>query len=163
MKINKKMQEIINEQINHEFDSAYLYLSMAAYFESNNLLGFAAWMKKQAQEESVHAMKFYQYVHERQGIVALKAIPQPKAEWKDALEAFSDAYAHELKVTGLIHMIADAANAEKDHATSSFLKWFIDEQVEEEANADAIVQKLKLIGEHKGALMMLDRELGQRK
>jgi ferritin len=163
MKISKKMQDIINDQIKHEFDAAYLYLSMAAYFEGNNLLGFAAWMKKQAMEETEHAMKLYGYIHERQGKVTLKALEQPKSEWNDALSAFSDAYAHELKVTGLIHGIADAAAQEKDHATSSFIKWFIDEQVEEESNADAIVEKLKLAGSNVGALMMIDRELSQRK
>ena len=162
MKISKKMQDILNEQIKHEFDSAYLYLSMAAYFEANNFNGFANWMKLQAKEESIHAMKFYKYLHDRQGVVSLKALMQPKTEWNGPLDAFSEAYAHELKVTGLIHTIANSASEEKDHATSSFIKWFVDEQVEEESNADQIVQRLKMIGDHKGAMMMLDRELGQR-
>ncbi|NTV23006.1 MAG: ferritin [Nanoarchaeota archaeon] len=162
MKLSKKLSEIINRQINSEFASGYLYLAMAAYFESQNLAGFGSWMKKQAAEEQAHAMKFYSYLVERGAAVSLAAIEAPKAEWKSPLEAFQDVYAHELKVTGMIYQIVEAAQAEKDHATVSFTKWFVDEQVEEEANASMIAEKLKLIGANTGGLFLLDRELGAR-
>jgi len=162
MKIKENIQKIINEQINHELYSAYMYLSMAAYLESINFRGFAHWMKKQAEEEKGHAMKFFNYIYERGGNVTLTAIEAPKTSWKSPLEAFEEAYRHEQKVTSLIYGINTAASEEKDYATFSFNKWFVDEQVEEESHADEIVQKLKLAGDHKGALLMIDRELGSR-
>lgn len=162
MKIIKKIEKAINEQINHEFYSSYLYLSMAAYFESSNLKGFAGWMKKQAAEENVHAMKFFDYVFDRGGNVTLTSIGSPKTAWKSPLEAFEDAYRHEMKVTSLIDSLMELASKEKDYATVSLMNWFVTEQVEEEASAESIVLKLKSIGDHKGALLMLDRELGAR-
>ncbi len=163
MVISEKIEKAINEQINAELYSSYLYLSMAAYFEANNWLGFAAWMKIQAKEENEHAMKFYKYVFERGGRVVLAGIDTPKTEWKSPLAAFEDAYAHELKVTGLINGLVNLAKKDNDYATESMLKWFIDEQVEEEASAALIIEKLKRIKDSTNGLFMLDHKLGERK
>jgi len=160
--ISGKMQEALNEQINAEMYSAYLYLSMSAYFESENLAGFANWMNIQVREEMTHAMKLYSYVHERLGRVTLKAIDGPPADWKSSLDAFEAVFAHEQKVTGLINELMNLAIEEKDHAAKGFLQWFVDEQVEEEASADEVVQKIKLMKDMPGAMFMLDKELGQR-
>ena len=162
MAIGNKMSDAMNKQINAEMYSAYMYLSMAAWFEKENLGGFANWMKVQAQEEMTHAMKFYNFIVERQGAVKLMAIDCPPSDWKDALAVFQDALKHEQKVTGLINGLTDIAIAEKDYASQIFLQWFVTEQVEEEAGADAIVQKLKLMAGAPGAIFMLDRELGGR-
>ena len=135
---------------------------MSAYFESINLAGFANWMKIQAQEEVAHAMKFYDYLFERGGRVTMTSIDAPKTAWSSPLSAFKDVYQHEQKVTGLIHTLMDLALAEKDHASVSMLRWFVDEQVEEESSADAIVEKLKLVGEKGRGIFMLDQQLGQR-
>jgi ferritin len=160
--MKEKVQKAFNGQINAELYSAYLYLSMAAYFESNNLKGFGQWMRVQAKEETAHAMKFYDHIIERGGDVSLKAIDAPKAEWKSAHEAFQDAYKHELKVTGMINANLELAALEKDHAAESFLKWFVDEQVEEEAQTLEISEKLKLINNIPGGLIMLDHHYGKR-
>jgi len=160
--LDKKMLQKLNEQINHELHSAYLYLSMAAYFESMNFKGFAHWMKKQAQEEQVHAMKFFDYIYDRGDKVELTQIAAPEKKWKSPLAAFEAAYKHEQKVTGLIHALVKLANEQKDYATASFLQWYVDEQVEEEASADEIVQQLKLVGDNGPALLMLDKHLGAR-
>ena len=156
------MLDALNEQINAELYSAYLYLSMAAYFNGVSLSGCARWMEAQALEELSHAMKIYEFVNERGGRVTLSAIEAPPSSWESPLEVFEAVYAHEQKVTSLINDLVNLAIEEKDHATNNFLQWFVKEQVEEEASADAIVQKLKLMGEAKGGLFMLDRELGQR-
>ena len=160
--IDKKMQSALNEQINAELYSAYLYLSMVAYFESVNLPGFANWMRVQTQEEVMHAMKIYDYINERGGRVILKSIGEPQTEWESPLDAFEAAYEHEQKVTGLINGLVNLAIEEKDHAANMFLQWFVNEQVEEENNADAIVQKLKLMADAPGGMYMLDNEMGQR-
>lgn len=162
MNIGEKMQEAINDQIQAEFYASYMYLSMAAYFEANNLSGFAKWMKLQAEEEKEHAMKLFGYVCERGGKVTLKAIDAPKASWNGPLEVFEETYAHEKKVTGLIYKLFELAAAEKDYTSQSFLKWFIDEQVEEEAGASAIVEKIKFGKEAAHVLMYIDKELGKR-
>ena len=159
--INEKMEKAINEQINAELYSAYLYLSMSAYFESINLDGFASWMKTQAQEETFHALKFFDYVHERGGKVQLKAINAPEAKWDSAVAAFQQTFEHEQSVTGMINNLVDIAIELKDHATKSLLNWFVDEQVEEESTADGLLQKLKMIGDSP-ALYQLDKEVGQR-
>lgn len=159
---SEKMEAALNEQINAELYSAYLYLSMAAYFNDVNLAGFAHWMEAQALEEQLHAMKLYNFVHERGGRVSLAAIDEPPATWESPLAVFENAYAHERKVTGLINGLVDLAIDERDHATNNFLQWFVSEQVEEEASADEVVQKLKLMDEAKSALFMLNQELGQR-
>ena len=160
--ISEKMQGAINAQVNAELYSAYLYLSMSAWFEAENLPGMAAWMQAQAQEETVHAMKLYGYVHEARGRATLAPIEGPPGEWDSPLAVFEAAFAHEQKVTGLIDGLVDLAIAEKDHATQIMLQWFVTEQVEEEASADQVVQQLKRIGDSPNALAMLDRELGQR-
>jgi ferritin len=162
MMIKNSIEKAINDQINAELYSAYLYLSMSAYFEGRNMPGFAHWMSVQAKEEVAHAMKFYNYTFERGGNVKLASIEAPPAKWKSPLEAFESAYKHELKVTGLIHKLVDLARSEKDVATENFLMWYVDEQVEEEAHSDAIVQKLKLIKDSANGLFMLDKELSGR-
>jgi ferritin len=160
--IKEKVQEALNEQIKWEFYSAYLYLSMAAYFASVNLPGFANWMKVQAQEELVHAMKLFDFVNERGGKVTLAAVEAPPSEWDSPLAVFEATYEHEQIVTGRINALVDLAVAESDHATNQMLQWFVTEQVEEESSADEMVQKLKLVGKEGGGLFMLDRELAQR-
>ena len=145
MEIKKEMQKHINEQIKEELGSSYIYLSMAAYFDANNLSGFAHWMKKQAQEEIEHAMKFYTYLNERGGNVKLKAIDTPKQVWESPKEAFEDALGHERFITACINKLVDKANELDDKATKNFLAWFIEEQVEEEANASEILGKIEMI------------------
>lgn len=159
--ISKKIEEALNRQINAELYSAYLYLSMSAHFQTLNLKGFANWMRVQALEEFTHADKFYGFVLDRGGRVTLTAIDGPPTKWASPLAIFQEAYKHEQKVTGLINALVDLAIKEKDHATNTFLQWFVNEQVEEEANADGIAQQLKLVGDGSG-LLMLDRELAQR-
>ena len=156
------MLDELNRQVNAELYSSYLYLSMAAYFESINLKGFANWMKIQAQEEVIHAMKFFDYINERGGRVTLDTIKKPPAEWKSPLDVFETTYKHEVNVTKMINSLVDLAIREKDHATYNMLQWFVAEQVEEEASADAIRQQLKFIGKDGRGLLMLDRELSRR-
>lgn len=156
------MQEALNKHINAEVYSAYLYLSMSAHFQAANLPGFAHWMRVQAREELSHAMKFYDHVLERGGTVTLQPVEAPASRWDSALAAFEDAYRHEQKVTGLINQLVDDAVQTRDHATNAFLQWFVSEQVEEEAAAEAIVQRLKLVGDSPGGLFMIDHELGER-
>jgi ferritin len=156
------MQDAMNEQIQAELYSSYIYLGMAAYFDSENLPGAAHWMRLQSQEEVEHAMKFYEHINERGGRVALKAIKEPPFTYDSALAVFEAAYAHEQKVTGLIHDLYKLALAENDYPALSMLQWFVDEQVEEEESALAVVEKLKMIGDNKMGLFMVDRELAQR-
>ena len=161
--ISKKVQDALNEQINAEMYSAYLYLAMNAYFQSINFNGFAQWMRVQYQEEMIHAMKIYDFIAERGGRIVLDAIDKPQGEWKSPLAAFEAAYKHEQKVTGLINGLVELAKKEKDHATDIFLHWFVTEQVEEENNASEIVVKLQMLKDSAGQIFMLDRELGKRK
>jgi ferritin len=160
--ISKKMEKALNEQVNAELFSAYLYLSMEAYFRSLNLNGFANWMRVQTQEEIMHAMKIYDFIDERGGRILLKAIGGPDTQWDSPLAAFEAVYTHEQKVTGLINNLVNLAIEEKDHATNTFLQWFVNEQVEEESSADQMVQQLKMMEKAPGGMFMLDRELGQR-
>jgi len=160
--ISDKIQKAFNEQINRELYSAYLYLSMAAYFQSINLQGFANWMKCQVQEELLHAMKFYSFVNERNGTVVLAALEAPPPRWDSPLAAFEDARSHERKVTSMINSLVDLAIEERDHASNAFLQWFVTEQVEEEASTDEVVQKLKLAGQDGSGLFMIDQELATR-
>lgn len=160
--ISVKMQHALNDQINFEFYSSYLYLSMSAFFNRQSLSGFANWMRVQAQEEGVHAIKLYDFLSERDGKVALQAIKQPPTDWKTPLEVFQQSYAHEQKVTSNFHEITDLALKEKDHTTAQYVQWFINEQIEEEANAKKIVDQLKMIKTDVNALLLLDRELGAR-
>lgn len=160
--ITKKMEEALNGQVNAELFSAYLYLSMESYFKSLDLNGFANWMRVQTQEEIVHAMKIYDFINDRGGRALLRAIEGPPTQWDSPRAVFEAAYTHEQKVTGLINGLVDLAIKEKDHATNTFLQWFVNEQVEEEASADTIVQQLKMMENAPGGLFMLDRELAQR-
>lgn len=160
--LREKIEKTLNEQVNAEMYSSYLYLSMSAYFDSKNLEGFSHYMKIQAQEELVHAMKIFNYVNERGGRVELTAIEAPKTDWDSPLEVFKNAYEHELKVTALINNLVDLSISEKDHATTQFLQWYVEEQVEEEASADEIVQKITLAKDAPGAMYMINKELSQR-
>ena len=160
--INSKLERALNDQIRKEFYSSYLYLSMAARFESMNLKGFAHWMQIQAAEETQHGMKIYGHVNERGRTVALQQIDAPPSEWKSAKEMFTEAYHHEQKVTESINKIVQLARTEKDNATETFLQWFVNEQVEEEASTNEITQKLQLAGDTGPALLMMDAELHKR-
>jgi len=160
--IKENIKDALNKQINAELYSAYLYLSMSAYFSSINLKGFASWMRVQAREEFGHAMKFFDYLQERGGRVKLTAIQEPPSDWEFPLQLFEQVYEHEQKVTAMIDELVNIAQSEKDHATNNFLQWFVAEQVEEESSADEIVQRLKLIKDTKSGLFMLDQKLGQR-
>lgn len=160
--INKKIESAINEQINAEMYSSYLYLAMCAYFEEQNLSGFANWMRIQAQEEMTHAMKFFDYINERGGRVDLKPIEGPPTDWENPMVVMQEVYEHEQKVTGLIHSLVKLARDEQDYATENMLQWYVAEQVEEEANADAIIQQLKFIDGKGQGLLMIDKELQQR-
>ena len=156
------MHDAMNEQIKNEFYSAYLYLSMSAYFETINLPGFAHWMQIQVQEEVGHAMKLYNFINERGGRVVLQAIDQPPAEFDSPLDVFERTLEHEEKVTGMIHQLYALSIQEQDYPSQIFLQWFVTEQVEEEDSATKIIATLKLIGDDRHALLMLDRELGSR-
>jgi len=160
--MNKKIEEAFNKQINEELYSAYLYLSMSAWFEAENLKGMANWMRQQSQEEMTHAMKFYNFIFDRDGTVALMEIRSPKTEWKSPQDAFEEAFSHERKISGMIHELVDLSLNESDHAANSFLQWFVNEQVEEEATVKEIVDKLKFAGDNKVTLFMMDSDLGQR-
>lgn len=160
--ISKKMVDALNEQVNAEMYSAYLYLSMESHFKSLNLNGFANWMRVQTQEEMTHAMKIYDFINERGGRVTLKPIDGPPTKWESPTAVFEAVYVHEQKVTALINKLVDLAIEEKDHATNTFLQWFVNEQVEEESSADEKVQQLKMMEKAPGGMFMLDRELGQR-
>lgn len=157
--LKENVQNAINEQINAEQYSALLYLSMSAWFSKKGLPGFANWMYVQYQEEFTHANKFFNYVNERGGQAKLKAIAQMPTEWEGIIEVVEATLAHEQHVTELINKLVDVAVQEKDHATQSFLKWFVDEQVEEEANVTEILDTLKLISGQGNGIFMLDREL----
>jgi len=160
--LNKEMERALNAQVNAEMYSAYLYLSMSAYFQSKSLGGFSNWMRVQAQEEMVHAMKIYDFINERGGRVILAPIGAPPTEWDSPLATFEAVYEHEQKVTGLINELVELALEKHDHATNIFLQWFVSEQVEEEDSANDVVEKIKLMGDARGGMFMLDRELGQR-
>jgi len=159
---SKKMMDSLNNHLNEELYSSYLYLSMSAYFEAKNLKGFANWFKIQSQEEYGHGMKFYSFIQQVGGKVTLKAIKAPKITWKSFMEVFAETLAHEKHITGLINKLVGQAIQEKDYATNNFLQWFVNEQVEEEATVEEIINKLEMIGDAKSGLFMMDRELGSR-
>jgi ferritin len=159
---NKKINDEMNTQIKHELTSAYIYLAMSAQFETENLQGFAHWMRLQAQEEIGHAMKFYNFIFDRLGTVSLQAIEQPPSNFGSPLKAFEKALEHEQKITELINSLYTLADKENDPASKVFLNWFVEEQVEEEKNAAQIVETLKMIGDSKNGLFMLDHQLSKR-
>jgi ferritin len=160
--LSNTLQAALNTQIKHELYSAYLYLSMSAHFESANLPGFAHWMKAQAQEEVGHAMKFYGYIHEQGGVVALQAVEQPPVTFGSPLSIFQASLDHERKVTAAIRNLYELAAKENDYATQFLLQWFINEQVEEEKAVTQIIETLKMVGEQGPALFMVNAQLGAR-
>lgn len=160
--LNKKIEKKINEQINEELFSAYLYLAMSAYCEDINLPGFANWMSVQFEEEQFHAMKFINYINERGGRVELEALEKPQVEWDSMIDVFEATLKHERHITSKINEIVDLAIEERDHATVSFLNWYVDEQVEEEDTAEGILDQLKMINGQGNGMLMLDREMAAR-
>lgn len=155
-------KKTLNEQINAELYSAYLYFSMSAHFQTKDLKGMANWFRVQAQEELFHATKLFDYVNDRGGRVTLTQVAGPPVEWDSPVTAFEEAFKHEQKVTSLINNLVELADKEKDRLTENFLQWFVAEQVEEEANVSEIVGQLKLVGTSGSGLFMIDRELAQR-
>jgi ferritin len=160
--ISKTMEDAINKQINRELYSAYLYLGMSAYCESANLKGFAKWLRIQATEERGHALKFYDFIIARGGKISLGAIEAPTTKWASTGKVFEAVYAHEQKVTGMIHALVELATKEKDHASFEMLQWFVKEQVEEEENASAILAQINIVGDVPGHLFYLDHQLAKR-
>lgn len=160
--INDKVQAIMNEQIKNELESYYIYLSMVSYFHSENLDGMAHWMRAQAHEEMIHAMKFFDHIIDRGGKATLMDLKQLKTTWKSPLEAWKDAYAHEQFITGKIHAILKLVRKENDYTAEPLLAWFVNEQIEEEANTEKILRQMERIGNSKEGLFMLDKELGAR-
>ena len=160
--MNKRVEEAFNEQINEELFSSYVYLAMAAHFETRNLEGFTSWMKLQAQEELQHAMRLFDHINRRGGRVVLQAIGEPPLDFESPVEVFEKALAHEEHISACIHRLYGIAVEEKDYPAQMELQWFIDEQVEEEENAGRVVDLLKMAGDSQSALLMLDREMAQR-
>lgn len=160
--INNKMQDAINNQIQAEMDSAHIYLAMSVYAESKNLRGFAHWLKTQYQEETEHAFKLLNYLVERGGTVKLQGITAPAADYGTPLQIFEKVLAHEIHITSLVNQLYEIAIEEKDYAAQIFLQWFIEEQVEEEGAASAILERLRMVGTSNGSLLYIDKELGKR-
>lgn len=160
--ISKKMAQAINDQIAFELYSGYIYLSMAAQAETMGLKGFANWFYIQYQEEHTHAMKFFKYVLDQGETVTLQAIAQPQSEWATPLDMFKETLHHERIVTKRIYDLVDLALEERDHATRSFLNFYVDEQVEEEANANELIGRLELSGKNGEGLFLIDKELATR-
>ena len=160
--LKEKVEKALNKQLNNELFSSYLYLSMSAYFDSKNLTGMANWMKIQADEEYVHARRFFEYIQDAGGKVELEQIEKPKTTWNNVVEVFEETLKHEMYITESINDLVSLALEEKDHATNSFLQWFVDEQVEEVSIADQILQDVKMVADNKNGLFMIDRELKSR-
>jgi ferritin len=160
--LSQNIQDALNDQIQAELSSSYIYLAMAADFEDKNWPGFAAWMRVQSQEETGHAMRLFEYLIKRDGRVRLKAVEAPPAEYESPLAAFQKAYEHEQYITGRINSLFALARESKDPATEALMQWFVNEQVEEEATALQVVEMLKRIGASGSGLVMLDRQLGKR-
>lgn len=162
MKLHPDIERALNEQINHEFFSAYAYLAMAGWFEHKSLGGMAAWMNLQGQEELGHAMKFRRYLCDRGGRIVLLQLDQPKGDFKSPLEAFELSLQQEHQVSALINRIYDLATEHRDHSTASYLRWFLDEQVEEEKTVNDMIAKLRLAGDNPNGLFLLDQQAGER-
>jgi ferritin len=160
--LNKRVEAALNDQVNKEFYSAYLYLSMSSYFEDKNLQGFSNFMKVQYQEEVSHAMKIFNYIMERGGRAILQPIDEVKVDWKDVIEVFEDTCEHEKFITDSINTLVDISQEERDHATVNMLQWFVSEQVEEEATPNGILEQLKMVDGKGAGLFMIDRELSAR-
>jgi ferritin len=159
--LDAKVESALNEQINHELASGYLYLSMAAHFEAENLPGSAKWMRRQAKEEQAHAMKIFDYVVDRDGRVRLQALAQPPADFGSTSEVWERTLTHEQKVSGLIHALYALAMETKDYPTQALMQWFVTEQVEEEKTVRTILEQVRKIGAASSALFFLDRHLGK--
>jgi len=160
--MNQRVESALNDQINAELYSSYLYLSMSAYCEAEGLSGFANWMRVQAEEELFHSTKMFDYVNERGGRVILKAIEMPQTEWKSIVEVLEDVFEHEQKVTSLINNLVTISREEKEYATENFLQWYVAEQVEEEDSVGQLLNEVKLVDGKGSGLFMLNREAGQR-
>lgn len=160
--ISDKMCKALNNQVNAELFSSYLYLSMSSWFSERSLSGFASWMRVQAQEELSHGMKIYDYILERGGKIEFGAIEQPESKWQAAAEIVGEVVKHEAKVTGLVNDLVDVAFAQKDHATNIFLQWFVAEQVEEEASVGEVLERMKMIDGDSAGMFAMDMELGKR-
>lgn len=160
--LSKNLMDEMNQQIEYEIYSAHLYMAMEAYCASLNLDGFANWLKVQTEEERAHGRLFFDFINRMNGEVKIHSINEPMAEYKNLLDVFQEGYKHEQFVTSRIYLLADIATEEKNHAAVSFLKWFVDEQVEEESNFLGLVKKLELIGDNTSGLYMLDKELAAR-
>ncbi len=163
MTLNSKLAKLLNEQINNEMSSSYIYLAMAAWFEQTPYTGFATWMFNQSREETMHALKFYQYVVDRDAAVVLQPIAQPKADFKNPIDVFEHSLKQEQKVTQQINDLFEVAEQVKDHASKNLLLWYLNEQMEEEKSVRDILDRLKLAGNDPASLLVLDREAGQRK
>jgi ferritin len=162
MKLSNKLEKALNDQINMELSSAYAYLGMAAYFESTPFTGFASWMHLQSKEEMGHARRFFDFINGRGGRVSLKGLPEPRNDYKTPLDAFRASLVHEQRVSASICGLYEIAQAEKDYPTLSFLKWFLDEQVEEEKSVSDMIAKLELVGNNNNGLFHLDKLAGKR-
>ncbi len=160
--LSQTITKALNRQVNAELYSSYLYLAMAANLETQNLRGFAKWMSAQSNEERGHAMKFYNYLTNQNEAVELEEIAKPQKSWSGVGPIFDELHKHELAITKMIHSLMETAISEKDHATQSMLKWFVDEQVEEEATTNEILQKINSINNDPVGLLLLDKELGER-
>jgi len=160
--LSAQMQKGLNDQLNYELLSAYVYFSMEAYFLDQNLNGFANWMHVQALEEMTHVMRFFNYINEKDGRVLLQAVEGPRTEWESPLAAFENALEHERGVTRRINDLVDLAMSERDHATNAFLQWFVNEQVEEEASAKQVTDNLRMVQSAPGGMFLLDREMATR-
>ena len=160
--IADKTRNAMNEQIKHELESFYLYLSMTAYFHAQNLDGMAHWMRCQAHEEMIHAMKFYDHILDRGGVITLLDLKQIKTTWKKPLEAWQDAYEHEKFITNKIFELTKISREENDYTSEPLLSWFLNEQIEEEKNTDKVSRDLATVENSKEGILMLDRELATR-
>jgi ferritin len=162
MDLSKTMQEALNQHLNHELESSYLYLSMAAYLSTENFPGAAHWMRLQAQEELVHAMKFYNYINDRSGRIILLALDAPPIAWRSLLDVFESGLEHEKKMSQKINALVDLSLQEKDHATNTMLQWLVTEQVEEESTFTELINKFKLAGSDGSGMFMIDEGLATR-
>ncbi|MCP4290218.1 MAG: ferritin [bacterium] len=160
--MNEKMVAALNQQINEEYYSSYIYLAMAAYLDDSDLDGMGHWMRMQAQEEYLHAMKIFDFMVERGARIKLSAVAEPPFEWETPLAAFEAALDHERYMTDNINKLVDLAISERDHATNNIMQWYVSEQVEEEANVEGIVKKMKMMGDSGQGLFLMDRELASR-
>lgn len=163
MKISTKLEQAINDQIRLELESEMAYLAICAWFETTPFKGFTKWMRIQSAEEHIHAMKFFDYLNTRFGVVKLQALPKPSVDLKKPLDGFKVSLAHEQKVTASINSLYSLAREEKDYQTQDFLGWFLEEQIEEEKSVQDMIDRLELVGDNAHALLLIDQEAGNAK